>query len=197
MKKLLLVLLIFQSFTSLVFAGIKEDFEKFYYSDILSSRHCGQNISHFMQFLDQQGNFREDIVVLSFSAPQHSWSFGLLPALNSRWGRTYDGYRRDNWSFHVIAVIDGLVYDFSYNDRPTLIPLKDYLHDMFIPNESFMINGDTFRVRGQGPYYTTEHALAELPYFRFRVLSPDHKGNFTEIERNLTTADIMQRLDFE
>ncbi len=192
-KKILLTLFLFIPLHSN--ASIPERFEEFFYSPEISSRHCGNNISHFIKYLFQKGEAVKNINVISITAPDHDWSFGRVVAVNSRWGTKIESSLHQNWSFHVVAIIDGFVYDFSFNEQPLILPLKKYMQQMFVPKSPFAINGETFRVRGQGPYYTSAHATSELAKFKFKTFSTDSRGVFTAIESEISFNDFMNKFD--
>lgn len=40
-----------------------------------------------------------------------------------------------NWYHHVILVFDGMVYDFDFTNRPTVLPVRDYLERMFLDED--------------------------------------------------------------
>ena len=195
MKKFIFTLLLILSFSVLADPRIEKAFERFYFEGPISDRHCGQNISSFIQTLAKSGLYQPSMQVISFKAPHHAWSFGNIVAVNSRWGTLKGSSYHQNWIFHVIAILDGKVYDFSFDRKPRVIPLKQYLREMFIPKEAFAINGMSFRVRGQGPYYTPAHAEDELDYYEFKTMSVDSKGNFKELKTGLSLAEFKAEVE--
>ena len=143
-------------------SGLPEAFEDFYYSDKISSRHCGRNIKNFIKDLKRNGFDTSGIKVLKITAAGNSWGFGRIVALNSRWGKSLDNHFVENWGFHVVAVHNGEVYDFSFSREPTILKFDDYVESMFVAQNPILLYGKSFRVRGEGPYYTPEISRDEL-----------------------------------
>lgn len=191
MNKLLLLVL-FVSTNLFADARIEKAFSEFYYSGPLSARHCGQNVASFMRELSRQGLLNSKVRVVSFKAPDHSWSFGNIVAVNSRWGERKGSSMHQNWSFHVIAIVDGKVLDFSFDQKPRPLPVRQYLKEMFIPKEPILLNGESFRVRGKGPYYTPAYANDELAYYVFKTMTSDSHGNFNELKSGLGLAEFLE-----
>jgi hypothetical protein len=192
MKDLIKLLVICMTFCGhFAFANIDQIFSEFYYSPEISSRHCGRNISNFIKELAKLGYEHKDIRILYITAPYHPWSFGRVVAVNSRWGNLIDGNAHQNWEFHVIALIDKKAYDFSFNDSPKILNFNEYLESMFIPKNQFAINGETFRVRDEGPYYNSTHAKKELPHYRVKIFQSDKNGVLNAISEEMTLADFM------
>lgn len=48
-------------------------------------------------------------------------------------------YGASKWQFHAFVVIDGLVYDADFSDRPTVLPLDEYLFKMFGPEQTLQL----------------------------------------------------------
>jgi hypothetical protein len=176
------------------FANINQRFEEFYYSGHISSRHCGQNIHNFIKFLVQTGDYDSRTKVLYFEAPSNRWSFGKVVAVNSRWGKNIDGNFHENWSHHVIAVRDGLVYDFSFSRSPRILPLMDYFEEMYVPVRPFAIYGLDFRVGGDGPYYSASHARKELENFKFKITTVSSNGREAIERKEFNYRDMLRYL---
>jgi hypothetical protein len=85
-----------------------------------------------------------------------------------------------------------MVYDFSFERSPKILPLKQYMSEMYIPKNSFDINGSSFRVRGEGPTYTAAHATKELKDYQFKIMTADRHGNFTEVASRLNFEQFYQ-----
>lgn len=180
--KIISVLIIqFLVFTQIAIANIDSIFSEFYYSPQISSLHCGRNISLFIKQLSASGYDINDIKVLSITAQYQPWSFGRVVAVNARWGNLNNGNFHQNWDFHVIAIIDKKVYDFSFNQTPLILDINQYLLSMFIPKVPFEINGSSFRVGGEGPFYKAEHAMLGLEHYQVKVMTSDKNGKFTTL----------------
>jgi hypothetical protein len=113
-------------------------------------------------------------------------------AVNARWGTLNNGSSHQNWGFHVIAIIDQKVYDLSFNEAPLILSFNDYLDSMFIPKIPFAINGETFRVGGDGPFYSAEYAMEELQHYQVKIMKSDKDGNFTTIFENQKLIDFLK-----
>ncbi len=137
---------------------IEREFTDFYYSNQISSRHCGRNISNFVKHLESKKIDTSEIDVIKITAEATVWGFGKIIALNSRWGRELSGHFVENWGFHVIATYRGQVLDFSFGKEPSLLSMDEYLERMFIASEPLLLYGSTFRIRGEGPYYSIEQS---------------------------------------
>ena len=195
MKKFILIILsVFLSFSALAIseAQMQKEFKRFYSEGPLSSRHCGRNINNFIIYLKQQGYAIDKIDTVNITGERTRWSLGRVMALNSRFGSEVEGHRLENWYFHVVAIFKGKVYDFSFDQAPLVLNLADYLEKMFIPHQAFMPWGATFRIGGEGPYYTAEHARAELAQMRFKISHNDGKGNLTVIQADVETQTMLE-----
>jgi hypothetical protein len=194
MKKTIQLLILLVLFPiTFATANVANLFEEFYYSDAISSRHCGQNINNFIKYLAQKGHYHPDIKVLYYDAPGNPWGFSQIVALNARWGKEIAGSFHSNWVFHVVTVLHGKVYDFSFNDTPRVLPIKRYFEEMLVPKRPVAIYGPDFRVRGQGPYYTPERAIEEVKRHQFRIIHTEPNGRETRLVDKL---DYRQMLNY-
>lgn len=186
--------LIFQILISsqLALASMESLFFNFYYSPEISSLHCGRNISLFMKSLSDSGVDISDVKILSITAGYQPWSFGRVIAVNSRWGTFNNGNYHQNWDFHVIAIHDKKVYDFSFNQTPLVLSVGEYLESMFIPKQPFAINGETFRVGSEGPLFNANHARMGLDYNLVKVMRSDKKGKFTTLIEKQNMLDYLR-----
>lgn len=185
-KYLLFLLLIL---SSALFAQEKE-FNDYFYNGELSSRHCGKNTANFIEFLGDTGYPITEIDTLVITAPVNMWSFGKVLAVNSRWGKEIEGNFHENWTFHVVSIIDGNVYDFSFNKTPLILPLRDYLNMMYIPANPYMPYGETFRISNRGPWFTKEDAEKELKGYRFKILETQNNGRSNATHINLSLEEL-------
>lgn len=133
MKKLIILLSIFTS--TLTFANeVDRAYEDFFNDARISSLHCGRNIHHFLNYLEDNSVQYDKGFVVSVHE-----DFGALNLFDARWGsrESYDdgeAYSRSNYYFHVFAVIDGKAYDFSKNFSPGQDAL-DYLEQAYLPKK--------------------------------------------------------------
>jgi len=163
MKKLFYVILFLYGTSVFAQSDIKKLFKDFYYSTEIDSRFCGKNVTRFLKYIKNEGIDLKRLQIVHISAPNSTWGFGKLIALSSRWGKQIDNHFHANYQFHYIALTDqGIVLDFSFNNEPTPLPLKRYLNEMFVAKGPIDLYGETFRINGQGPYYTREISLQNL-----------------------------------
>lgn len=168
----LLFSLIFTISTGSLARSLDNDFRRFYESDRLSSRHCGRNIDEFAAQLESENKYPRDMLRLEIENPRGSWGFGRLIALSARWARGTGDIYQANYSFHVVALHRGIVYDFSFGPNARPLPLADYLDQMFlVPNSitNFMPMGSTFRIQDRGPEYLREDSIKELRTFHYQL----------------------------
>jgi hypothetical protein len=182
-------------FSNSVFAQ-ESEFKEYFYTGEISSRHCGQNTSNFIDYLGDTGYPTSDVDTLVITAPGNMWSFGKVLAVNSRWGKENEGNYHENWSFHVVSIIRGYVYDFSFNKGPLILPLIEYLNRMFIPTSPLMLYGETFRIRNRGPWFTKQDAKEELVNYRFKILKTQSNGSLDVIRKDLNLKQLINFYSF-
>ena len=56
-------------------------------------------------------------------------------AVEARWGDLRKGVWHMNYAFHFFLIYRGKVFDFSFAQEPTVLPLEDYFNRMYIPEE--------------------------------------------------------------
>lgn len=173
-------------------ASLESRFQEFYWSNKLSLRHCGENVSHFIRYLSDKNEFDPSISVLKITAPGHAWTFGNVLALNARGSDLEDGNHRQTWDFHFVLVSKGRVFDFSFDQNPRVLPLQEYFMEMYVPKKPLMVNGPSFRTRGQGPNYTADHAMNELKSYEFKVFRPDAQGKLTLLTELTSLGKLLQ-----
>lgn len=176
---------------------IDHHFEDFFYSKEISSRHCGENISKFMKYLGNKNlNIHDQVTIVYMESPQHAWSFGDVMAVKARWGKVHsNGIMHSNFYFHVFAIYDGRAFDFTFEDRPTILNVNDYLYAMYVPDEGFMPYGSSFSTRGLGATYKPSYAIEELKQSVFTLMKTDKFGNFTVVGSKLKFKEVFK--DFE
>jgi hypothetical protein len=173
----------------------EQEFDDFYYSDQLSSRHCGVNTAKFIKYLSNFDVKESSIYTVVITAPGNRWGFGRVLAVNSRWGKSINGNYHENWMFHVVTVIDGDVYDFSFNKNPLILSLAEYINKMFIPKNPFMPYGKTFSIANSGPWFTRSAALDELDSYEFDVYKTKNYKKSDLIYDGLTSTQLVEALD--
>lgn len=182
-KSFMFIIMTIVSFNIMAQTSINSQFEQFFYSTNISSRHCGRNIDKFIRQLKSQGFQTNEIKTVRITS--HSpWGFGMVMAMNSRWGKLTEGNFHENWNFHIIALHEGLVYDFSFHQGPQVLPLQDYLERMYIPVKPFMPYGPTFRIQGNGPYYTPAIAKSQInSSFVFEIMEYNSRNELRTVEK--------------
>ena len=139
--------------------------------------------------MQTQGYKLDEFRVLSITS-NGRWGWGRVMAMNSRWGTDREGVYHENWSFHIVALYRGKVYDFSFNQAPKVLSFNDYIKEMLVPKNPFMPYGSSFRIAGQGPYLTRQIAKQELEQLRFKVMKYHGSGVFETVSKNLTLSDF-------
>lgn len=173
---------------------LKEEFEFFYYKGKLSSRHCGRNINNFILYLNERGYSTDELHTVHITGERTRWSLGRVMAINSRFGNEIEGNFLENWYFHVVAMFKGKIYDFSFNKTPLILRAKDYLNKMFVPQNPFMPWGSSFRIGGEGPYYTPEIARDEVKFLHFKITKSNGLQTTSVIEPGLYTPEFLDLL---
>lgn len=175
--KILLLAILSLNFSIASIYKIQKEFKNFYYSNEVNDRLCQENTIKFVKHLSDKGLFDTRIRLVSMEAPTHAWTFGRLPAFNSRFGKEIDGMFHQNWGYHFFMILENKVYDFSFDDKPRLLSLKKYMDEMYLPTNDIMINGSSFRTRNMGPYLTREIAKTEREDFLIQVYETNENGD--------------------
>ena len=153
---------------------VLREFARHYESHEISGRHCGKNIDSFIDRLRRIGALPPDLRRVVIRSPDSGWHMeSMLIGTNSRFGTPdKDGPIVSMWYFHVVALWQGKVYDFSFDREPRVLPVEEYLEAMFVPVRPFLLFGESFRIRGKGPYYGREDAREEVAKFTFEIERP-------------------------
>ncbi len=107
-------------------------FEEHYFNHY-EPRQCGKNVLNFVKAVKQSQGDVGLLHVVTIANKGLS-VFGMVNAEKARGER----FRRPadveaNWYHHVIVLDDsGFVYDFDFGTIPRVIPMEDYLEDMFL-----------------------------------------------------------------
>jgi len=178
MKKIIIILATIISISALASESqVKKHFKSFYYSTEVNDRFCRKNVENFAKHLNSKDLLDEDFKLIIIEAPGHPWTFGYLPAFKSRFGKYVEGMYHQNWTYHAIGLYKGKVYDFSFDKKPRVLKLTSYMDEMYLPLRPYLINGETFRTRGKGPYFTRADAREEREDFDYKVYSFDSRAN--------------------
>ena len=178
MKKIIIILATIICVSALASeTQIKKSFKSFYYSTEVNDRFCRKNVENFAKYLKSINLLDENFKLIIIEAPGHPWTFGRLPAFKSRFGKYVEGMYHQNWTYHAIGLYKGEVYDFSFDRKPRVLKLTKYMDEMYLPTSPYLINGETFRTRGMGPYFTRAHAKEEREDFDYNVYSFDSGAN--------------------
>ena len=162
---------------------VGQSFQDFYYNFELSPNKCGVNIQKFLVHLNQRNvKFNKGFVVSIHE------DFAELNHFDARWGpvETYTNgvpYRRNNWYFHVFAVIDSIVYDFSQTG-PKAQPLAEYLQTAYIPSfetNSIGMMGILTPATEMKRYINLKMSLYDIDEFRKPGARPQYQGVFIEL----------------
>lgn len=188
MKAILLTLFTFIQLTTFGYASIQKHFEDFFYNEKISARFCGENISNFMKYL-AENNFTDfdNIAIVSMTSPANPWGMYNVVAFQPR-----GSYSDARYDFHVFAVYKGQVYDFFFRNVPTILSLRDYLKEMYIPKNSYELNGNDFKVNKIGPLFTPAMALEELKKSHFKLMTTNYKAQYQVINMKLSFDELLE-----
>lgn len=163
--------------------SVQQAFYQFYDSDKISSRHCGKNTQHFLQFLyENKVKFNSGYVVSLHE------DYARLNHFDDRWGSTEryadgENYSRANYYFHVFAVIDGIAYDFTQAGKKTQA-LKDYLFTAYIPKkktQNIFFQGVVTPEKGIHNMLNLEMNVYDLEEYRKRLGPAAYTGTSIEL----------------
>lgn len=143
-----LLLIIFSLFTFMPrshaadVAALQRLFEQNYRGSFYQQAQCGSNTEKLIRLamrkgVDLSGASLVQLINTGFS------NFGLVAAYKAReqgrlTGRgSADEPSREvgqaNWDYHAFVMADGLVFDFDFENYPTVLPVRDYAEEMFLP----------------------------------------------------------------
>lgn len=171
LKYLVTLVLFYNSF--LYASTVDIAYKEFFNNEIISTRHCGQNIYHFLNFLEKKKIKYKTGYVVSVHE-----DFGSLNLYNARWGseESYadgENYFRSNYYFHVFAIIDGKAYDFSKNYTEKQ-DAYDYIKEAYLPKK------ETQNIFFQG-VKTPEKVRDEFHFLKMSIYTLDgYKKNYGE-----------------
>jgi hypothetical protein len=87
---------------------------------------CGQNIENFVRALDAEGLLPASAKIVKLDDEYGGSMFGMLNAEYAR-NATTRGPGETNWYHHVVAEIDGKIYDFDFGNQPEIITTREWL----------------------------------------------------------------------
>ncbi len=182
MKISISIILLILSFSSFAYS-VDRAFKDFFNDSVISSRHCGKNIYHFLNYLDDRGiKYKEGYVVSLHD------QVGALNHFDARWGsrESYQeggNYYRSNWYFHVFAIIDGKAYDFSQRDSKTS-SIKTYLEQAYLPagtTESIIFLGRLNKDKALKHYMKMSMKIYDLKDYANNYGPVLYEGSFVEL----------------
>lgn len=120
----------------------EEVFKNVYQSSQIDSRKCGQNSILLIKEWKKHGLDISKSEIWSVTNKGFNY-FGLVKYYQNRWssleirstsanGEVYRTNGTGGWYFHAFVVDEGKVYDASFYDSPRVLPLNEYINEMFI-----------------------------------------------------------------
>jgi hypothetical protein len=134
-----LILSLFISFSWADEATLKKEiFEQTYFRQIIRDARCFENSRILLQEWQKAGIDISNAQIWYIENKGFNY-FGLVKYYQNRWGGWYPSPQdpeyltntNGGWYYHAIVVSDGLVYDASYKQDPTVVSLLKYINDMF------------------------------------------------------------------
>lgn len=184
MKTLFLIFIMF--LTGLAQANstaFQREFKDFYNSTAIDSNKCGLNIQRFLKHLSRKGYELNDGYVVSLHEDT-----GYLNHFNARWGskESYTNgtnYKRQNWYFHVFAVLEGRAYDFSQASQDSY-SLREYLERSYLPRyetQNIFLLGKVDRKIMLQKYLNFKFRLYRLRDYKNNLGPILYEGDFFEL----------------
>ena len=100
--------------------------ERFF--DNYEANQCGKNIMSFLDAARVENVDASRAQILEITNPGNS-VFGMVNAERARGGPR--GPQEKNWYHHVILELDCHIFDFDFENEPTVVPLSEYFERMF------------------------------------------------------------------
>ena len=151
------IFLLFLLFSFNIFADVKEStsaktlsnsvskeslFAEFYNSDEIDPRKCGVNSIRLVEKWHEHGLDISNTEIWSITNKGFQY-FGLVKYYQNRWqpmlvrsidenGEEYISNDSGGWYFHAFVVDGGKVYDASFHKNPKILPIANYIQDMFV-----------------------------------------------------------------
>lgn len=148
---------------------------------IYQENYCGRNIENFsIEAINQNVDLKNAYIMEIRNGGFDT--FGMVGALAAREeGRLIEpastrppfrtiGY--SNWNFHVVLMSDGLVYDYDFMNKATVLKLENYLNEMYIPLKNR--NDPKWKKDKLGPYKISLYPIKDyLQAVRSRTSTTD------------------------
>jgi hypothetical protein len=132
----------------------ENNFQTFY-----EEKRCGKNIERFVRAAIESGIDLSGAEVVKIENSGGD-TFGLVAAHQARYAEQSVEKPLGidmNWYFHVVLLADGYVFDFDFRNQPTLLDLRSYLDQNFIPTKK---KSDLeFRANKIGNYMLTFYSI--------------------------------------
>lgn len=160
-RKLVFAGLLFFSAADLHAADVerlKALFEKNFHTFYQEGK-CGQNIERLVRAAVRQGIDLSGAEVVHLEN-QGLDTFGMVAAHQARETVDWDGNRVGidmNWFFHVVLLADGYVFDFDFRNVPTVLDVRSYFYENFLPTKKKQDFG--FRSGKLGSYLLTLYSV--------------------------------------
>jgi hypothetical protein len=139
--RIILLFFIFSSHVLLAQSKKEKIFNQLYHSDLIDSRFCGKNSELLVRTWEEQGLDISKAEIWHIESYAGNY-FGLIKYYQNRWAYfreapypgnpNYAANTSGGWYFHVFVVDNGKVYDLSYAQEPKVVPLDEYIMDMFV-----------------------------------------------------------------
>lgn len=153
-------------------------FERVFFGSFYNEGRSGVNSVNFIRHAMNEGIDLSGASIMSIEN-RGGDTYGMVAALQGREQGPYLDPSSPhskrlpgevNWSFHAVVVADGYVYDFDFGNKPQVIALDRYTHEMFIPSNR---NGDAnFFNRKLGGYIVDVYSVQSIAPHR-ALTAPD------------------------
>jgi len=134
-------------------------FERLFYSEAYVYNLCGQNAYRLLEQLSQQGIDLRDTYAIQITNSGYS-NFGRVRAYEVREsgalirpgqtdvsrGRLQNHPGPRSWEFHVVVEHDGFIFDFDFQNAPTILETDQYLDRNFGPSTSDRKDYNFYRI---------------------------------------------------
>jgi len=128
-------------------AGVIEDLFTDHYHRKYEPRFCGRNALNFVKAIAAERGSAEGFYIVTIENKGFS-VFGLVNAEKARgfrFGKPFNEER--NWYHHAFVLdAQGNVYDFDFTTEPRIVPIAQYLEEMFLDEGDGKGGAGTFLV---------------------------------------------------
>lgn len=123
-------------------AAIRSLFEQNYRGSFYQRARCGQNTENLIRLAMRQGVDLSGASLVQMINVGNS-NFGLVAAYKAREQGRLTGNTESsglpvrhtgsaNWEYHAFVIAEGLVFDFDFENHPTILPVREYAEEMFL-----------------------------------------------------------------